>query len=99
VIEASQEAGLFLEAREEVVVRVLNIGEHRISETMTPRPEVDWIDAEDDRDEILQTILECPHEQLLVGRAPSREKGASRSGAPRPTTRPSGDHLRAADRS
>jgi CBS domain containing-hemolysin-like protein len=68
LIEASQEAGILQEAQEEVVVRVLNIGERRISEIMTPRPEVDWIDAEDEREEILRTIRECPHEQLLVGR-------------------------------
>ena len=35
---------------------------------MTPRLDVDWIDTGDDRDEILQDIRECPHEQLLVGR-------------------------------
>jgi len=35
------------------MVRVLSIGKYRIGDIMTPRPEVDWIDADDDRDEML----------------------------------------------
>ncbi|PNG26190.1 hemolysin family protein [Methylocella silvestris] len=68
LIQASQEAGILQETQEEVVVRVLNIGERRIGDIMTPRTDVDWIDTEDSREDILRTIRECPHEQLLVGR-------------------------------
>ncbi|ACK51405.1 protein of unknown function DUF21 [Methylocella silvestris BL2] len=68
LIQASQEAGILQESQEEVVVRVLNIGERRIGDIMTPRTDVDWIDTEDAREDILRTIRECPHEQLLVGR-------------------------------
>jgi magnesium and cobalt exporter, CNNM family len=50
------------------VLRVLNIGERRISDIMTARPEIDWIDADGDRDRMLSTIRACRHEQLLVGR-------------------------------
>jgi putative hemolysin len=50
------------------VVRVLGIGERRIGDIMTPRTEVDWIDADDDPAEILRTIRGSRHEQLLVGR-------------------------------
>ena len=35
---------------------------------MTPRVDVDWIDIDDDRDDILRTIRECRHGQLLVGK-------------------------------
>ena len=68
LIAASQEGGLLQEAQQEVVERVLNIGDRRISDIMTPRVDVDWIDIEDDREEILRAIRECRHEQLLVGR-------------------------------
>jgi putative hemolysin len=68
MVQASQQAGILEQAQQEVVVRVLNIGERRISDIMTARPGVDWIDAEDGRDEMLRTIRESPHEQLLVGR-------------------------------
>jgi len=68
LVQASQDAGILKEAQEEVVLRVLNIGERRISDIMTARPEIDWIDAAGDRDRVLSTIRACRHEQLLVGR-------------------------------
>src|SRR5665648_463114 len=68
LIAASQEGGLLQEAQQEVVERVLNIGDRRISDIMTPRVDVDWIDIDDDREEILRTIRECRHGQLLVGK-------------------------------
>jgi putative hemolysin len=68
LIAASQEAGILQQGQQEVVERVLNIGGRRISDIMTPRPEVEWIDTDDDRDAILRTIRECRHEQLLVGK-------------------------------
>jgi CBS domain containing-hemolysin-like protein len=68
LIAASQEGGLLQEAQQEVVERVLNIGDRRISDIMTPRVDVDWIDIDDDRAEILRSIRECRHGQLLVGK-------------------------------
>jgi CBS domain containing-hemolysin-like protein len=68
LVRASQEAGILERAQREVVVRALNIGERRIGDIMTPRPEIHWIDAEDDRGTMLRDIHDCPHEQLLVGR-------------------------------
>jgi CBS domain containing-hemolysin-like protein len=68
LIAASQEGGLLQEAQQEVVERVLSIGDRRISDIMTPRVDVDWIDIDDDREEILRSIRECRHGQLLVGK-------------------------------
>lgn len=31
------------------MIRVLNISGRRVGDIMTPRPEVEWIDADDDR--------------------------------------------------
>ncbi|HQS49877.1 MAG TPA: hemolysin family protein [Xanthobacteraceae bacterium] len=68
LVAASQEAGLLHQAQQEVVERVFNIGDRRIADIMTPRRDIDWIDADDNAEEILRTIRECRHEQLLVGR-------------------------------
>ena len=68
LVRASQEAGILERAQREVVVRALKIGERRIGDIMTPRPEIHWIDAEDDRETMLRDVHDCPHEQLLVGR-------------------------------
>lgn len=68
LISASQEAGILQQAQQEVVARVFDIGDRRISDFMTARPDIDWIDIDDDRVKMLRTIRECPHEQLLVGK-------------------------------
>ncbi|MCW0983426.1 hemolysin family protein [Agrobacterium sp. BT-220-3] len=68
LVAESHEAGLLHEAQQQLVERVFNIGDKRISGIMTPRIDVEWIDAEDSAEEILATVRKCPHEQLLVGR-------------------------------
>ncbi|MER9953063.1 hemolysin family protein [Mesorhizobium sp. M0047] len=68
LVAASQEAGLLHQAQQEVVERVFSIGDRRIADIMTPRRDIDWIDVDDSSDEILRTIRESRHEQLLVGR-------------------------------
>ena len=68
LVAASQEGGLLNQAQQEVVERVFNIGDRRIADIMTPRVDIDWIDADDPHEEILRTIRKCRHEQLLVGR-------------------------------
>ena len=68
LIAASREAGLLQQAQQELVERVLSIGNRRITDVMTPRVDVEWIDAEDDAAEILRAIHQCRHEQLLVGK-------------------------------
>lgn len=51
-----------------MVERIFNIGDRSISDIMTPRPDVEWIDVYDDREDHLRTIRDCRHEQLLVGK-------------------------------
>ena len=68
LITASYEAGLIQEAQQEVVERVFSIGDRHISQIMTPRPEIDWVDADEDTAEILRRIRTSPHDHILVGR-------------------------------
>jgi putative hemolysin len=69
LVAASQEAGLLQRAQQELVERVLTIGNRRITNIMTPRVDVEWVDTEDSNDAMLRRIRECRHEQLLVGKA------------------------------
>jgi putative hemolysin len=69
LVAASQEAGLLQRAQQELVERVLSIGNRRITDIMTPRVDVEWVDAEDGHEAMLRRIRECRHEQLLVGKA------------------------------
>ena len=68
LVTASQEAGLLQEVQLEVVERVLTIGDRRIGDIMTPRVDVEWVDIDDSPEEMLATIRNCQHEQLLIGR-------------------------------
>lgn len=68
LVAASQDAGLLQAAQEEVVMRALDAGNRRIGDFMTPRTEVDWIDFDDSYEEIVKTLRESRHEQLLVSR-------------------------------
>jgi len=68
LIAASQEAGLLQPAQQELVERVLSLGNRRITDVMTPRVDIEWIDVEDPEEETLKIIRECGHEQLLVGK-------------------------------
>ena len=68
LISASQEAGILQRAQQEVVERVFNMGDRPIGDIMTPRTEIDWVDADDPPEEILAAVRACPHDQILVGR-------------------------------
>lgn len=68
LVAASQEAGLLDRAQQAVVERVFNIADRRIADIITPRRDIDWIDADDSPEEMLRTIRASRHEQLLVGR-------------------------------
>jgi CBS domain containing-hemolysin-like protein len=54
--------------QQEAVERIFKIGRRRISDLMTPRPNVAWLDAEGSRDQMLQEVRECRHEQIVVSR-------------------------------
>jgi len=66
LVAASGQAGLLHQAQQEVAERIFNLGDRRINDVMTPRPEIVWIDINDERSEILDTIRGCHHEQIVV---------------------------------
>jgi len=68
LISESARAGLLQQVQHEFADRVIGIGERPISDIMTPRPEVDWVDANDSHNEMLRTIRNSQHEQILVCR-------------------------------
>ncbi|MGV6871274.1 hemolysin family protein [Pseudochelatococcus sp. B33] len=68
LMAASQRAGVLQQAQLEVVERVINLSNRRIGDFMTPRLDVEWVDADDPPEEILDTIRECRHAQMLVSR-------------------------------
>ncbi|HEY1392309.1 MAG TPA: hemolysin family protein, partial [Methylibium sp.] len=68
LVQESREAGILRQAQQEVVARVLDIGDRRIADIMTARPQIEWIDTQDDHANKLRAIRECRHDQLVVAR-------------------------------
>lgn len=68
LMAASQRAGVLQQAQLEVVERVINLSSRRIGDFMTPRLDVEWVNADDPPAAILATIRECRHAQMLVSR-------------------------------
>ncbi len=68
LVAESQEGGLLQQAQQEAVGRVFSISKRRVGDIMTPRVEVDWADANDSLEELLRTISDCRHGQLIVSR-------------------------------
>ncbi len=66
-----------LEAEQSAILKgVVRLADRPVREVMTPRTEVDWIDADADRAQIEQTIAESPHSLLPVAQgSPDRIVG------------------------
>ena len=73
LIAASHDAGLLRQSQQVVAERALGISSKRVTEIMTPRIEVEWVDVDDSTGDILRAIRECRHEQLPVCRRSSDE--------------------------
>lgn len=68
LMAASRQAGVLQQAQLEMVERVINLSNRRIGDFMTPRLDVEWVDADDPPAKILKSIRESRHAQIVVSR-------------------------------
>lgn len=68
LLEQGAELGAFAKEEPELVDRVFRLGDMDVSDIMTNRTQVDWIDLEDAEDTVIQDMLDCNHMILPVGR-------------------------------
>ncbi len=68
LVAASKDAGLVESTQQEVVERAFNMADARVHTIMTPRLEVEWIDADSPPETFLRAIRNCPHEQVVVAK-------------------------------
>jgi putative hemolysin len=68
LIRQGAQSGVFEEAEHAMVQRVLRLADRPIQATMTPRPDIEWIDSEATDEENLRTVLEGSHSRFPVGR-------------------------------
>jgi putative hemolysin len=59
-------AGIFEEAEQEMVKRVLRFGDRRARVLMTPRNQIVWIDLADPPEEIRRKVIGSPHSRFPV---------------------------------
>ena len=65
VAEASK-VGVIEESERAIISGVVRLADRPVREVMTPRTEVDWIDADADAQAIRSRLLESPHTRLAV---------------------------------
>ncbi len=66
LIEQGTEAGMFEQAEEDIMKRVFQLGDRRVSSIMTPRLEMIWLDVEDSPEEQQRTLQEDSHARFPV---------------------------------
>lgn len=65
VAEASR-SGVIEESERAIISGVVRLADRPVREVMTPRIDIDWIDADCDADQIRARLLETPHTRLPV---------------------------------
>jgi putative hemolysin len=67
VVAEAATAGVLEESERAIISGVVRLADRPTREVMTPRTEVDWIDAGADPETIRRALLETPHSRLPVG--------------------------------
>ena len=68
LVAASRSAGLVDQSQQDVVERAFAMGNRRVRAIMTPRHDVDWVDADSSVETILRGVRHGRHEQIVVAR-------------------------------
>lgn len=66
VISQGAESGVIAETEENIVQRVLQLGEQRVASIMTPRLDIEWIDVEASPAELRDFLASHNHTQFVV---------------------------------
>ena len=66
VVAEAHSAGVLEESERAIISGVVRLADRPTREVMTPRTEVDWIDADADAETIRKCLLQTPHSRLPV---------------------------------
>lgn len=67
-IAEGTEAGAIAQVEQEMIHGVLGLADTPVSAVMTPRPDVNWIDLDDDPATVAREIADCPYSRVVVAR-------------------------------
>jgi len=66
VVAEAQTAGVLEEDERAMISGIVRLADRPVREIMTPRTEVDWIDAASSPEEIRQALLDTPHSRIPI---------------------------------
>ncbi len=66
MIAEGAEAGVFMQQERHMIEGVLHLADHSIRTIMTPRPDIEWLDVQDEAAELTPKILAAAHSRLLL---------------------------------
>ncbi|NVO14562.1 MAG: HlyC/CorC family transporter [Rhodoplanes sp.] len=67
-IAEGTEAGVIAKVEQQMIHGVLALADRPVVAEMTPRPDVYWIDLDDEPAQIAREVAECPYSRLVVAR-------------------------------
>lgn len=68
LMEQGTQVGVFNETEQDMVEGVFRLNDRMIDALMTPRTEIEWLDLEDDAEEIFEQVLASSHSRFPVAR-------------------------------
>jgi len=68
LIDQGTQVGVFGEAEQDMVEGVFRLNDRSINAIMTPRTEINWLDLNDSKEQILQQVLESPYSRFPVAK-------------------------------
>ena len=66
MIAEGTEAGVFMQQERHMIEGVLRLADHSVRSIMTPRPDIEWLDVQEDAAELMPKIVEAEHSRLLL---------------------------------
>jgi putative hemolysin len=69
LVAEAESAGVVEPQETRMIARVMRLGDRSVRAVMTPRPDVDWIDLDEEVPAILARLRASPHSRLPAGRA------------------------------
>ena len=66
MIAEGAETGVFMQQERHMIEGVLHLADHSVRTIMTPRPDIEWLDVQEDAAAITREIMEVEHSRLLL---------------------------------